>query len=400
MNSSVKAFTRHLAVAAIAGVVSVASAVGQPASALELGDKITNILQILGKDVPLPEGEHTVIEVGFAKITQPDVGAQVNPADYGPIQRVVLARATESGAIGNVVEVVANTLPHPDGWGIATDCTRVDIYATLTRYKSGWDVSCLWIKPVVVDLEAPDTTHQELQGFAAASGGAAPTFWIEAGYRVSNRHDLIEVRYRFSPTDGESAATAEDAQLWDPTVIANQADRLPQVQMVAEWASMNYPSVETGLRSPLPADFSVPPPFAAAEALANYKTDREQRLAKLEALHLSGVIDSVEFSRQVAVINAELEPQIESGWTYATVAGWKAFTYRVVVTAINAGIDYIFIGTPFAAGVLVILQVVVNTTKFFFHETMWQEVFGVGPLQREFPRVMDFVVSASATVPQ
>ncbi|MFX4220504.1 MAG: DUF2061 domain-containing protein [Thalassobaculum sp.] len=103
-----------------------------------------------------------------------------------------------------------------------------------------------------------------------------------------------------------------------------------------------------------------------------------------------------EYARQKAIIEAEAEPQPENAWTYSTVAGYKAFTYRVVVTTINAGIDYVFIGQPFAAGVLVILQVVVNTTKFFFHEVMWQELFGIGPLQRENPRVMDFVVAKAA----
>ena len=58
-----------------------------------------------------------------------------------------------------------------------------------------------------------------------------------------------------------------------------------------------------------------------------------------------------------------------------------------------------FLSAPFAAGVLVILQVVVNTTKFFFHEMMWQEVFGVSPLQRDAPIVIEFsrrVVTASS----
>ena len=125
-------------------------------------------------------------------------------------------------------------------------------------------------------------------------------------------------------------------------------------------------------------------------------TDRAQRLAQLEVLRESGTVSMEEYARQKAIIDAEIEPKAENAWTFATVAGYKAFTYRVVVTTINAGIDYIFIGQPFAAGVLVILQVVVNTTKFFFHEVMWQELFGVGPLQRENPRVMDFVVARAA----
>jgi uncharacterized membrane protein len=301
--------------------------------------------------------------------------------------------------IANVVEVVTNTLAHPDGWGIGTDCTRTDIYATLTRYKSGWDVSCLWVKPVVADPEASTPSDAELAAFAAGVGAEVPTFWIEAGFRVSNRQDLIDVRYRFSPSVGGAVATAADQAAWDPSVIANEADRLPVVQQVAEWASIIYPSVETGLRSPLPTGATFSSPFAAAEALAAYKTDRERRIQELIALRDSHEIDASEFDHQMAVLEAETEPQIETGWTYATVAGWKAFTYRVTVTMINGGIDYFFIGTPFATGVLIILQVVVNTTKFFFHEVMWQELFGVGPLQREFPRVMDFeVASASSSV--
>jgi hypothetical protein len=52
----------------------------------------------------------------------------------------------------------------------------------------------------------------------------------------------------------------------------------------------------------------------------------------------------------------------------------------------------------FAAGVLVILQVVVNTTKFFFHEVLWQEYLGVGPLQREEPLYCIPVMRQAAAV--
>lgn len=385
--------------ATVALAVAVALSI-QPAGAVQVGDKATDVFHVHGKQIPLPAGEHTVVEVGFAAITQPDYAPQVNPVDYGPVQRVVLVRTAEGGAIANVVEVVTNTLAHPDGWGIGTDCTRTDIYATLTRYKSGWDVSCLWVKPVVADPSAPTPPDDELAAYAAGVGAEVPTFWIEAGFRISNRQDLVDVRYRFSPSVDGAVATAADQAAWDPTVIADQADRLPVVQQVAEWASIIYPSVETGLRSPLPAGSTFSSPFAAAEALAAYKTDRERRIQELIALHDAKEIDSSEFDHQMAVLEAESEPQIETGWSYATVAGWKAFTYRVTVTAINAGIDYFFIGTPFAAGVLVVLQVVVNTTKFFFHEVMWQELLGVGPLQREFPRVMDFEVASVATTVQ
>jgi uncharacterized membrane protein len=123
---------------------------------------------------------------------------------------------------------------------------------------------------------------------------------------------------------------------------------------------------------------------------------RAARAAALQRLLDASEISQAEYEQQMAAI-AGPAAEAAGSWTYAQVAGWKAFTYRVVVTTINAGIDYVFIGQPFAAGVLVILQVVVNTTKFFFHEMMWQEVFGISPLQRDNPEVIEFnrIVTAS-----
>ena len=371
-----------------------------PAGAVAVGDTVTGVLRIAGKDVPLPSGRHVVVEVGLVEITQPALGMKVNPGEYGPVRRVLLAQEPQNGQINGVVEVIANTLPHPDGWGIATDCMRSDIYATLTRYKSGWDVSCLWIKPVAVDETVQeDAMTRKRMAKAAAAGALIPTFWIEAGFRVANRQDLIEVKYRFSPTVGDKVASEADADLWAPAGIASQGERLERVKAVAEWASIIYPSVENGLRTPLDAAQVFPAPFAAPGSLAALPTDRQKRLSQLTALHAAGGIGAAEFARQKSIIEAEAEPVLEGAWTNATIAGWKAFTYRVVVTTINAGIDYIYIGQPFAAGVLVVLQVVVNTTKFFFHEVMFQELFGASPLHRETPRVMDFVIPVAVEKP-
>ena len=389
MNGVLKTYRSSLAALAALALFSMP---GTMAEALEIGDTVSGTVDIAGKSVPLPSGEHTVVEVGFASITQPEYGAQVVPEDYGPVRRVVLARV-DDGVVSRLIEVVANTLAHPDGWGMSADCRRTDIYATLTRYKSGWDVSCLWVKPLQPGVEETPPESEAVQAYAGGASATLPTFWIEAGFRVSNRQDLVDVRYRFAPVVGGAIVPEADPKAWDAGAIAGEAEPLAAVQAVAEWASMVYPSVEAGLRSPLGDAVRFPAPFGELETA---KTDRERRLSELAELRTSGVIDDAEFERQQAILNAEVEPEAENAWTYATVAGYKAFTYRVVVTAINAGIDYVFIGQPFAAGVLVVLQVVVNTTKFFFHEVMWQELFGVGPLQRDTPRVMDFVVASAA----
>jgi uncharacterized membrane protein len=359
-----------------------------PASAIQVGDVISNIVSVSGKDIPLPAGPHTVIDLGLAQITQPGPGKKVNPGDYGPVRRIVLARV-EGGLVGDVVEIVTNSLAHSDGWGIASDCSLSNIYATLVRYKSGWDVSCLWIKPVIVDTSKEARRLGRIEAFAASSGVKAPLMWVEAGFRVADRQDLVDVRYRFAATTGGVAVTTAEMQSWDPGTIAERPEPLAVVQAIAEWASAVYPAVEIGFRTALEKNATFSSPFQPPKA---HLSDRELRLSRLTALYADGTVSDAEFARQKAIIDQEAEAPIEKAWTHESVAGYKAVTYRVAVTTINVGIDYFFIGQPFAAGVLVILQVVVNTTKFFFHEVMWQEFLGVGPLQREEPRVMDFTI--------
>jgi|GEM_PF-695623 len=366
-----------------------------PAQAIAVGDTVSNMLRVSGKDIPLPSGSYTVVDVGFAEITQPDFGAQVNPEDYGPVRRIVLLSSAD-GTLTGSVEIMVNTLAHPDGWGIATDCTRSDIYATLTRYKSGWDVSCMWVLPTSTGWLGDEirAVGDSVVTHAVSNDLVIPELFVEAGFRVANRYDAVEVRYQFAAMENGAPAFGEAMEAWLPTNIAAEPGPLEKVQTVAAWASSIYPAVEQGLRMPLAEGATYASPFDDV-TFTGKATDRAQRLAQLEVLREQGTVSEAEYARQRAVIEAEAEPVQENAWTYATVAGYKAFTYRVVVTAINAGIDYVFIGQPFAAGVLVILQVVVNTTKFFFHEVMWQELLGVGPLQREQPRVMDFVVASA-----
>jgi uncharacterized membrane protein len=356
------------------------------------GGRPRNVFSLYGKDVLLPEGKYKVVSIGMADMAQPAYGTKVNPQSYGPTRRVVLARVAEGG-VTSVVEVVANTLPSSDGWGISTDCYRSDIYATLVHYKTGWDVSCLWIKPFQVSADDTFQGLEDLRLFAMREQAKLPDFFIESGFRVSNRHDVVDVRYRFAPpalsgVPGEGV----DVDKWAPASIADQPTELEQVQAIAAWAGAVYPTVETGLRAKLPTDVATLTPFLPIDG---GETDRVRRITELKVLREAGTISDAEFSRQEAIIKAEVEPVLENAWTYATVAGYKAFTYRVAVTTINAGIDWIFIGRPFAAGVLVVLQVVVNTTKFIFHEVTWQELFDAGPLQRDNPRLMNFVAQQS-----
>ena len=238
-----------------------------------------------------------------------------------------------------------------------------------------------------------------LETFARAENAAVTDLWVVAGLRAANRQDVVDVRYHVDPASLGVAASAATAAAWEPAVIEQDAARLAVVKSVAAWAGTAAEPLDRGLRGRLQA-VSLPAITSAGD-LEPEAVARAARVEALRALRESGSISDQEFQSQLADVDsaaAAAAAAAAGGWTYAQVAGWKAFTYRVVVTTINAGIDYVFIGRPFAAGVLVVLQVVVNTTKFFFHEMMWQEIFGISPLQRDAPNVIEFgrIVTASA----
>ena len=371
------------------------------AAAQEVGTVATGTITVAGKQVPLPPGDFTVIASGTANARIVNkTGIESERLDLGPIRTVTLAQVAD-GRVPVVVEIAANLVPHHDGWGTTADCTRKDIYAAVSNYKSGWDVSCLYLKPLPVGDTAPAPGGEALARLAGDRGAAISSFWVVAGLRVADRQDVVDVRYHIDPAALGVPATAANAAAWEPSAIEQQPARLAVVKDIAAWAGTVAAPLSAGLQGRMEPTWTAFPPIAGSAALDPEALERTARAEALKRLRDSGAISQSAFDEQMAVITGAVAgagTAEATTWTYAQVAGWKAFTYRVVVTTINAGIDYVFIGRPFAAGVLVVLQVVVNTTKFFFHEMMWQEVFGISPLQREAPNVIEFgrTVVASA----
>lgn len=368
-----------------------------PAEAQTVGDAATGSITVAGKQVPLPPGEFAVVSVGTANARMKKAGMESDRLDLGPVRTVTLAQVAD-GRIPVVVEIAANLVPHHDGWGTTEDCTRKDLYAALSNYKSGWDVSCLYLKPLSVGGDVPAPGGTAVAEFAVGRGADASSFWVVAGLRVADRQDVVDVRYHIDPASLGVPAAAASAAVWEPGAIEGQPERLDVVKDIAAWAGLVAEPLSRGLRGRLDTATLIVPAIAGAASVDPEAVERAARAEALQRLRAAGEVSETEYQDQMAAIAGTAAAAGEASWTYAQVAGWKAFTYRVVVTTINVGIDYVFVGRPFAAGVLVVLQVVVNTTKFFFHEMMWQEVFGVSPLQRDAPNVIEFgnIVTASA----
>jgi uncharacterized membrane protein len=398
MKSIITVFYAGLAIVLVGAI-----GISRVAQAQVMGDVIEGRVQVAGKQVPLPPGIFTVISVETGPARAPEGETEIERLDLGPVQTVVLASAAE-GRVSSVVEISANLIPHHDGWGTTADCTRTDLYAAIVNYKSGWDVSCLYLKPMAMTDEAERPGGLALVAFGVVQQAEITDFWITAGLRVANRQDVLDVRYHLDPATFGVPGTAATDSAWAPAVIEQSPARLAVIKDIAAWASLTSVSLDQGLRGRLTGDAqSIAISGAAVTDAVGSEAGgaaKAARATELLALREQNAMSEPEYQRQMAMVTSGAAAAAAAGgWTYAQVAGWKAATYRVMVTTVNVGIDYVFIGRPFAAGVLVILQVVVNTTKFFFHEMMWQELFGISPLQRENPNVIELgrrVVAASA----
>ena len=358
-----------------------ASAEGIP----NVGDLIEKRLVVAGKQIPLPDGQWIVAGSGLGRLSEDE-----QPGAFGAIRNLVLFRLNGS-AVDAAAEINVNALPVSDGWGIANNCTRTDLALSVVRYKAGWDGSCFLVTHTMTPSAAGPVAWRQAVAVASERGLTLPAIWLTAGFRVANRRDVIDARMHFSP---ESRGIAPEAvsrwrdSAWAASRIERDGRRIVLARSVTEWAVLFSGHMEAGIKNRIDPLTRIAMP-ATPEA-ADEGGVVERRLAALEDLHKAGVIGEEQYRRQADMLAERgLDPGSEVV-DPATVALYKTFSYRPFVSFANVFIDYFWIGQPFAAGLLVFLQVTVNTTKFYFHELAWEKFVG-GGTRRDSARVMDFV---------
>ncbi|BBK30694.1 putative membrane protein DUF2061 [Stella humosa] len=345
-----------------------------------VGAEIEGHWQIAGKQVPLPAGRWVVAAHALA----PYAGGQQVGA-YGAIHSAILLQV-DGDRITAKVEIHANALPVMDGWGIAADCERTDLPIATIRYKAGWDGSCFFLTHTTANRNGT-ATARSAAAFIAERGLRAPPEWLTVGFRVANRSDVVDARFHFTPAlwSLPDHAGRWAASPWAPKQLEGDPVRLGVARSLTEWAVGFSGLVEAGIKNRLDPTAQI----AMPNAVADHRGVLEQRRAAIDDLLKSGAIDGEMHQRQIALlVERGLDPGSQVA-DPATVALYKTLAYRPMVSFANIWIDYFWIGQPWAAGMLVLLQVTVNTTKFYFHELAWEQVRGPGS-RRDSARVIDF----------
>ncbi len=221
-----------------------AEAGGLPAQ----GQVVTTPLDLLGKHIPLPPGDWTVASAGYGQATGPD------PGPYGAIGGVLLLRAAPDPDRAFLM-IHTNALPVRGGWGQPEECAADDALFQSVPEPRDLHNACTFI--VVRDVgRVVEAGAPALAGNRAAAG-LLPSWAVEAGYRVSDRRDFVDVRYGVAPAVPEPDGWFEAASSLDD---AHRA----MVGALADWAQRARAATSAALRDPQEQVTALQPPPPAA----------------------------------------------------------------------------------------------------------------------------------------
>ncbi len=366
-----------LALALLAGVAGTAAAQGP----LRVGSVVERTLAIDGKRVALPIGAWTVAADGASEWNDPGIGA------YGYLRSVILFRIVD-GRLDTVLEINANVLPTMDGWGMTAACSRNDLVLAVVRYRAGWDGSCYFVTHTMMNRDTTPT-WRKARDFAGQNRLVVPRIMLTAGFRAANRTDVLDIRYHFS---GETRGIgSETADRWkDSAWMAHKLDQDPARQAVARtvsnWAVAYSSVVDSGLKNRTLSDEPIAMPETTQAGTALDVVAR--RLAELNLLRQGGAVSQEVFEEQAKALREHGLGASSNAPDLATVTAVKALSYRIIVSISHIFVDYYWTGNYVATGALEVLQITINSAKFYLHEIGWAKYKGVP--RTDAARVLDF----------
>lgn len=301
---------------------------GQAALLPPVGQLVSERIDLFGTRIPLPPGEWRVATANFAHVT----GADREP--YGAIGSVLLLRTGDEAAPAFAL-IRTNAVPVRGGWGSPEECTTGKTLFLSVAEPRDLRNACSFI------VAARAGRIAALVGDPAAAR-KLPPWALLAGFRASDRNDVIEVRYGFAPRSPASAA-------WFGARDALDAPHRAAIAQLGDWVQQARQASFAALVDPL-----------------------EQVPA----------IKPMEF---VASVGA---PANGEDITSLRLGLYKLATYRGPVTAWNWALASTLAGDIYIGAVVAGWQSITHSALYFGNEMAWE--------WPENPSAMTFVATASA----
>ena len=363
---------RRMALSSMSVAAAVVVAVGADARAAEIGDVMTGSVEVAARQIPLPTGEWTVVGSGTNALVAGNTGA------YGTVENVILAGRVD-GRIDGLVEINANRLPVAEGWGTAADCNRTNGLATIAFYKTPVDGFCFFVVPTELGAataqgpRAWDPVRSRLH-----ESGAPTPVWLTAGYRVSDRHDILDVRYHLDPRPlGLGELTVSD---WSIESVLANPDRYKAVNQLTAWGSLAAGPVEDGFRgamtgraaaASLPNAWEVAVPKDGTTPTADPlgRTSRAARLAALDELVESGAIAPGDHAAYLKAIEDAPPPPTPDD--YYRLLGAKVVSFNFFRVSVDYSLAFVVTVNSLISGYITAAIVATHSVAQVFNDMWW-----------------------------
>jgi uncharacterized membrane protein len=267
-----------------------------PAHAFAAARPANPAFAVDGKQVPLPEGDWTVL------------ASEHTAAATGTL----LGRIEDAHLLGLAI-IHTNPSRTVAIFGTSPDCLRRDLAFAVVRYDTPEDGYCTYGKQVM--LGGPPEQNPlwaKAREKLAADGVKVPQAMMMAGARARTRENFLDARYYFAPMQ----AGRDDAWMTPDPVAALQA-----------WADLAQRGLELGVRGRLPAaDAELPSPW---ERNAVRSGLIEQAHLPLVELAAEGALDDASLKQQLAAADVALVEREQQRWSLWTRSGYKVATYKV-----------------------------------------------------------------------
>ena len=291
---------------------------------------------------------------------------------FGAIENVVLFRRHGPRVVA-VAEVNTNSVPVDNGWGAASSCERGGQFLLLTRYRSGWDLSCMLVQPTYAPTGGPGPkAWRGALRAAAVAGLAVPDLWLTAAFRVSDRQDVVDVRYHFAPglLIDRLRGTADGRQDWAAAAVSADARRLAAVRLLSSWAVGADEWIERGLRNQLDGAATLDMPRRAAFFSNTPRIDA--KLRDLERLHRAGALPAPDYLEQQRAALGEVPVLAEDSDAVGRSVE-KSFSLRAVNSLVDHALAFaVAVNAPVVSGWLAVPATLAYSTVFVLNDRLWE----------------------------
>ena len=375
---------RRLAPAALAVATLASGAV--PAAALSVGETVRGHLVVGEKQVPLPRGDWVVAGMGVQEFDMPEIGA------YGAIRNVVLFQRRGNRVVA-AAEINVNAIPVNDGWGRTASCKPGKQFLVMTRYRTGWELSCLFVQPTAAPQEGPaPKAWSDARRLAATAGQSVPDLWLTAGFRVSDRQDIVDARYHYDPAlfVGEGAPATREFERWRPEEVKADPARLSAATLLSVWAIAFDGWIERGLRNQL-GDAIADPPHVGP-----FLSDTPQidgKLLALERLRRDGLISADDYRTQQSQALKEV-PVVVDQTGGMSLAMQKNISFRTFGSSVDYILAFIVtLSSPLSSYITATI-VTIHSGIFVLNDNWWEDYWAKRST-RDASRMVEFAYVGS-----